>query len=440
MTTFRRFTGVALGAVLLSVSIRGQDTAGGAVFQQYMDERGGLGLDDAIARAIDREPTLRATRAEIEVARGQRQQAGLRPNPTLTFERRDEPGGSDSLTAIGVEWPLDLFRRQARVRTAEQELEATRLGVADRERLIVGEVRMQYGAAAAAVRELQVLDELVATARRQLSLVSARASEGSIAPLERDLLDVEARRLEAQRILAQGRADMAVVHLKQVLGMRPDEPLALRESLESLMTGALGPAPPNVPDSITERSDVRAAGARVAVAQAQVDQARREGRIDVSLMGTYMRMDAAFPQRGFDAAGVLQPVHGRFNYVAGGARMTLPLLNRNQGGLASALAAQSGAEARREAAELAARSEVASAQARDTRAQQAVAVYADGARALAQRNLDVVRQTFDLGRATVFDVLAEQRRYLELEQAYTAALREAWDARVSLKRARGDIK
>jgi outer membrane protein TolC len=61
-------------------------------------------------------------------------------------------------------------------------------------------------------------------------------------------------------------------------------------------------------------------------------------------------------------------------------------------------------------------------------------------RTLARQNLDVVRQTFELGRATVFDVLAEQRRFLEIEQAYTTALREAWDAHAALKLAMGDTK
>ena len=59
---------------------------------------------------------------------------------------------------------------------------------------------------------------------------------------------------------------------------------------------------------------------------------------------------------------------------------------------------------------------------------------------LARQNLNVVRQTFDLGRATVFDVLTEQRRYLEIEQGYTRTLREAWEARAALKRALGETK
>ena len=116
------------------------------------------------------------------------------------------------------------------------------------------------------------------------------------------------------------------------------------------------------------------------------------------------------------------------------------MLNRNQGQVAAAEAERLGAEARLEAIDLAARAELAAAEARDAQAQRAVQVYGGGLRDLARRNLDVVRQTFELGRATVFEVLAEQRRWLEIEQGYTAAAREAWEARVAVTRARGETK
>ena len=185
---------------------------------------------------------------------------------------------------------------------------------------------------------------------------------------------------------------------------------------------------------------MREAEARVKLADARIDQARREGRADVSLYASYMRMDAGFPQQGFGPTAALERVRGQFNYVTGGATVMLPLFNRNQGQVAVAEAERAGAEARHEAAELAARAEVAAAQARDTQAQRAVSLYTGGVRTLARQNLDVVRQTFDLGRATVFDVLTEQRRYLDVEQAYTTALREAWEARAALKRALGETR
>ena len=68
------------------------------------------------------------------------------------------------------------------------------------------------------------------------------------------------------------------------------------------------------------------------------------------------------------------------------------------------------------------------------------ATSARGAQALARQNLTVVSQSYDLGRVTVFDVLAEQRRYLEVERSYTEALRAAYDARTALTRALGGVR
>ena len=93
-----------------------------------------------------------------------------------------------------------------------------------------------------------------------------------------------------------------------------------------------------------------------------------------------------------------------------------------------------------EAARLTAASEVAEAQVRYDRARAAVSLYEDGIRPLARRNLETVRETYQLGRATVFDVLGEQRRYLETERAYTEALTEAYASRLSLSRAMGEIR
>ena len=67
-------------------------------------------------------------------------------------------------------------------------------------------------------------------------------------------------------------------------------------------------------------------------------------------------------------------------------------------------------------------------------------MYSSETTALAKQNLRVVAQAFKLGRATVFDVLAEQRRYLDVERTYTNALREAFEARQALARALGEVR
>lgn len=433
MTMSRSFSSLAFAACLFASPAFGQQST-----RTYLDEQSGLRLDDAIARAIAQEPLTRAVRAEVEISRGRLQQAGLRPNPTFSLDHRTEPGGTDNLTTTGVEWPLDLFRRSARVQTSQRELDAASVAVSDRERILAAEVRMQYGVAASAVRALAIAAETVAAVERQFELVRARVETGRTPPLEQDLLNVELNRLRANQHLAAGRADTAFVQLKHLLGMSPDTPLALGQSIETLVT-TIALNAPTLPSS-EARSDVRAADALIAVADSKIEQARNEGRLDLSLYGNYMRMDAGFPQMGFNASGSLERVRSKFNYFTVGAMFVVPLLNRNQGQVAAAQAERTAAESRRDAALLAARTEVASATARDQSARQAADLFGGSILALARQNLDVIRETYQLGRATIFDVIAEQRRYLEIERDYTDALREAWEARAALKAALGETK
>jgi cobalt-zinc-cadmium efflux system outer membrane protein len=63
-----------------------------------------------------------------------------------------------------------------------------------------------------------------------------------------------------------------------------------------------------------------------------------------------------------------------------------------------------------------------------------------GVREIARQNLEVVRQTYTLGRVTVLDVIAEQRRYIDVETGYTEALKHVYDAVVDLERAVGTLE
>jgi cobalt-zinc-cadmium efflux system outer membrane protein len=408
---------------------------------RYVDPVAGVGIERAITQALEQEPSLRAARSEVNVARGMRVQAGLRPNPSMTFSQQQEPTGRGNQTRIEFVWPLDLFRKASRVSVAERQIDATRSAVGDEERLLAADVRMHYGNVAAAVRELTVLDDVFDAVSGQLVLVTARVDVGATPPLERDLLSVELQRLESERLVQAGVAARAMVGLKRIMGMAADAPLAIRDGLEDLVdreTGAQLPA--DSAARIQRRSDVEAALARERVAEAQVEQARQEGRVDVSLFGMYMRTHTGFPLRAFNVADTLVPIRRNAHNVAAGASVIVPFRNRNQGAVAAARARKDVMSARLDATRLTAQAEVASARARDEHARQAVAVYTSFGRALARQNLTVVSQTYELGRATVFDVLAEQRRYLEVERAFTNALREAYEARQELRRALGEVR
>jgi outer membrane protein, heavy metal efflux system len=440
MTTRIAFS-VLIATLLTGVSSSAQSPGGKApLAARFVDPTNGLSLDQAIARAIEQEPSFRAARSQLEVAQGTKVQASLRPNPSVSFERREEPGGTDNLTTVGVEWPLGLFRKDGRIAVADRELATAQLAVADRERVLAADVRTRYGDVLSTIRDLALFDEIVAATQNQFDLLRSRVEQGASPPLERDLLDVELRRVQAERLLQTARTETAVFELKRVLGMRADATLTVRDTIEALVQreSAVVPQVTDMSTTVEQRTDVREAAARIDTAVAKIDRARSEGRFDITLFGNYMRMDAGFPQRGFAPDGGLERVRGQFNYWSAGAMVTIPMLNRNQGEVAVARAEQTGAVAVHDAVRLAAEAELASARARDERARGAVNIFGAGAQALARQNLAVVGQSYELGRVTVFEVLAERRRYLDVERAYTETLRAAYEARTALNRALGE--
>lgn len=442
--TRRATVGIGTGILLLQIGVHAQTPVRdpqAASASVYIDRATGLTVTAAVAQALEREPSLRATRSKVDAASGMKLQAGLRPNPTLLFSRQEEPAGTDNQTRIEIQWPLDLFRKPGRVAVADREIEVARNAISDRERILAAEVRMAYGEVAAAIRALSVTEDLLAATDRQRALVSARVEQGAAPPLERDMLRVEVLRLQSDRVLQAGEVERRLVELKRLIGLSPESPVKLAESIEQLDAAEQRATQAGTETAaVARRPDVLEAESRVAVADAHVDRARREGRTDVSLFGMYMRTDAGFPQRGFTDTGDLARVRGVFHYVAGGAMVTLPLQNRNQGAVAAAQADRAGAASELEATRLRAQAELAAARTRDAHARQAVQAFGADAIPLATRNLETVRQTYELGRATLLDVLAEQRRYLDMQRAYTDVLREAYQSRQALRRALGETR
>lgn len=393
-------------------------------------------VEQLVTIALERAPELRAARTDIAVAAGQVTQAGLRPNPMLTTSQ--EQGSGTVITGVGVEWPLDLFRRAARIDVARRAGDITALSVRDRERVLAAAVREQAGRLLAARRILEVTNEALTAARRMRDLLDRRVTEGGAAQLDANLAALEALRMEADAALAAGEAEAATIELKALAGLPPDAPLVIRDSLETLVRAAAVPRMTPVA-AMEARPDIREALARMTLAEAQADDARRAGRFDVTVIGGYTRSRAGFDQLGFDDRGVRVPIEGLFHTVTLGAKVTLPFFDRNQGALESAQAERGRAEAMFDARQRAARAELDAAVARDREARRAVELYASSVRDLARQNVDVVLEAYDLGRFPLSDLLTQQRRYLEVEAAYTEVLARAYQARAAVGRALGEI-
>jgi outer membrane protein, heavy metal efflux system len=392
--------------------------------------------DELVALALRDNPEIGALRADVEAARGRVTQAGLRPNPML------ELGGQKAISPdynlnIGVTLPLELNgRKEGRVGVAEREMEMKRAQVADRERRLRAEVRTKIGDLLAARRDVQVTDDLLGINREALWLVGERARRGAIPPLEESLLLVEVNRLEAQRQMLESRVEVFGLELKALAALPAETPLAVRGDLTEL---------PSAPDrgsavarALAERPDVLTARADAATARARILKELAEGRWDASVSVGYQRQDFGFSGlSGIASNGSLQPIQDAFNYFGGGVTITLPVRNRNQGNVAAARAEASAADRRVDLAQLVIRQEVDSAFAQNDAAQRALEIYTRGVRDVARRNLETVRKSYDLGRTTLLDVIAEQRRYIEIEVGYTEALKRVYSAAVEIERAIG---
>ena len=62
-------------------------------------------------------------------------------------------------------------------------------------------------------------------------------------------------------------------------------------------------------------------------------------------------------------------------------------------------------------------------------------IFRVGAVEPAKANLDVVRQTYELGRKSLIDYISEQRRFIELENDFIDSQLAVYNARVEIQRA-----
>lgn len=421
------------GAVVIAVVLASGLAGGGRAVAQ--PTAAAVTVEDVVAQAMAEHPELQAMRAEVDAAAGRLRQAGLRPNPMLDLGYQ-KALGPDNNAMIGVTVPLDLNgRRDGRLGVAQREVEVRRAQIADRERKLRAEVRIKAGELLAAQRGLATLGEVIAANRRALGVVRDRVRNGAAPALDESLQLLEVNRMEASDAALRGRLDVLGLQLRAVAGLPAGPPITVRGDL------AVVPAPVDAEqatrEAVVARPDFVAVRADAAMAAARVRKEEAEGRWDASINVGYQRQDFGFELMGTTATGGTRPIQDVFHYLGAGVSITLPVRNQNQGNIAAARAEVRAAERRQELVDRTIRQEIAAAVAQDTAARRALALYTGGVRNLAARNFEIVRQAYELGRGTLLDVIAEQRRYLEVENGYTDALKQVYDAGVELARTTG---
>ena len=407
-----------------------------ASISRYADPVQGASSNDLVRRALASNAELAATRLDIERGRARLQQAGLRLNPTVDFEQttgRLTGSSGERETSIGFALPLELGgKRERRIDLARAELNAAEAEIADRERRLSAEVRSAYAEAMAALRELEITENLNNLDTQTARIIEARVTEGESAPIEFNLLRVEIERLKARRALVEGRLEAAMLRLKNLTGMPVSESLRLREDLAT-------PALPDPPASLEAavdialrtRPDLRLARLIEEAAQAGLRLARAQATPDVTAFSRYTMNRSVFDNT---PVGVLRDKDRLLSF---GVSVSIPLFNKNQGAKAEAEAAILQARRRREFAETVVRSEVASAYARYHAAQAAMDTLREGVLARSQENIKAVRGAYEIGAFRITDLLVEQRRFIDSQREFIEAMAERYRALADLQAAIG---
>ncbi len=403
--------------------------------EKYINQINGKTADELVEFALENNGELAAIRSEVLASEALIKQADLRANPMLELGAEKNPLTTSNNLMVKGSLPLELFgRRGARVRVAQAEAEIRRRDLSNRERILAAEVRSKFGETLALILKLQFIEETLDITTENYNLVAARVVEGKNAPLEQNMESVELNRIRALRETSEGKVEISLLELKNMIGFVPEESLILRGGFE----GLLEPLPPQniaTEQALEMRPDLQTARAFESLSGAKIEQAKIQGKPDASISVGFERMREGFPQNGFDDAGNLTPISELANVFSVGVTLNLPIFDRNQGTIEAAVLEKNAAAKRVEFGELTVKREVAAGYVRYLRAARAMEIFRVGVEDQAEINLAVVRQTYEFGKQTLLDYIAEQRRFIEIKEGFIDTQLETYLARIEILRA-----
>ncbi len=404
----------------------------------YVDNARGSSAIDLVRRAATSNRSLAASRLNVERAQARLAQAQLYPNPSLDLEHTTGKftGAPDEHeSTAGFSFPLELGgKRRSRIDIARAELDIARAEFAERQRQLTNDVLTAYVEALASLRELDTTARLNELDVETGGYLEKRVKEGDVAPLELQLVRVEIDRLRSRRELLKGRLDAAIIRLKALTGIAPEEQVRLREGFTP---GDVLGVSTTVEDAVTRalanRPDIAAARANERAAEATLRLARAGAVPDVTPFGRFSSSSSAFDDT------PIGKLTDRSKSIGFGVSIALPIFNRNQGARAEASAAVTQAQQERGYLETTVRAEVESAFRRLRSTDSALATFESGVIARSTENLRTLRAAYQLGEYRITDLIAEQRRVVDAEREYTEILAERYRAAIDLQLATGDL-
>ncbi|HMS43921.1 MAG TPA: TolC family protein, partial [Pyrinomonadaceae bacterium] len=204
------------------------------------------------------------------------------------------------------------------------ELQQIRVEISALERRLAVEIRTAYTNSLSAARQLDVLEKLISANLEIVRIIEARLKEGDVAPLDVNLIKVEADRLRIPMIGARNDLETALLQLKNIIGADVAESIKLAPQNERPPRLDLGLS--ELTDiALRERADLQAAKLGEELGTARIDLAKANSVPNVAGSITYSRN-----KRITDFPPVIGGnVTNRDNELTFGVTVDIPIFNRN---------------------------------------------------------------------------------------------------------------
>ena len=378
-----------------------------------------LTMDQALETAFANNPDLAAAQWETGIAQGERQQAGLIPNPEVSWEAEDTRRNSRTTTVM-INQPIELGgKRGARIEVASRAQDAAGIELERKRNVLRADVIQAFYSSSTAQQRLLLSRQSLELAERGLRVAQGRIKSGKSSPVEGTRAEVQLSEVRLELRRAERDEASAYQRLAQVMGA----PLPAFVSV-----GDPGRSMPTVPDSslllnrIGETAELRLAKLQIDQREASLglEKAQRIPDLTVSIGSQYNERERE-----------------RVNVV--GLSMPIPLFNRNQGNVLAAARRTDQARDLRNASELRLRTDIQTTLDQWMTANTEVASFNQTILPAAQSAVDTATRGFEMGKFNFLDVLDAQRTLISARTQYIQAIAEATDAWVRIERIFGDV-
>ena len=253
-----------------------------------------LTLQQAIALARAKNPSLLSGQQHVTATRASEVTAGLRQNPNLTLSGADVtlPANNPSNPYSYAANLSRLFergqKRRWRLDVARSTTGFTQSQYQDTERQTILAVKQAFTQMLAAKAGLAIADDNLKGYRHTVDLSKQRLDAGDISATDYDRIELQLAEFEADYDSAHLNLVQSADQLEMLLGM--DRPAATFEIAGTLYTPPTNLTLADVEQrALAERPDYRAAQQSLQVAEANVHLAEAYGTTDPTLGGEYDR-------------------------------------------------------------------------------------------------------------------------------------------------------